>query len=619
MKNTIKNIAIAIVCLPLCITSCQKLTEYNPATVSVDEAFKDKTGLEGAINGCYTDLYFLHGKIDFIGPTDLGTDSWINIGGNESGFSVYDNTLNTSTGTLGTLWNTFYSLVNYCNTAIIYSKGVAGYANQAEIDAKVAEAHFIRAYANFNLVEQFGGVVLLTKSAATGGIESAPKRTEEKVFYDSIITDLKFACANLPYQQTLRGRVTKKAAYALLAKVYLQRTRLGEKTEYARLALETAEELINNQGTYKCGLYTSDNSKSGFTKLWEGASNKNNTEFLFIQAVDGVTFINPETFNRGRTRQYYLPDLGSRGAEWGSAETNILYGRANTRRFRPTKYLLTNIFEPSATTADTRFKETFTYKFYATVDKTISSALVTTYKKDASLVGKVILSTVAPVTGPAATQNMEEEKNMTNDAGLAVFAPNWIVPEADKKLMPYLVADPGDIFSPVTGNYKVAAEIPTGDPNLTNIFPAFRKFSSKMWVYTNQYWEGDMPIIRLGDIYLVAAEAAILQNNDQQKAATYLNTLRKRAALISRETEMLITPAQVDIAFIAKERGRELTGEHWRWYDMKRMGLLTKEYLQSTNPAASVNFVNSKHIIRPIPQSTLDGITNAAEFGNNGY
>lgn len=604
----------------LASTSCQKLNEYNPATVSVQDAFSDKKGLDGAINAIYADLYFLHGKIDFIGPSDLGTDSWINVGGGESGFSVYDNTLNTNTGTLSVMWNAFYALVNYCNTAIIYAKEVKGYATQQELDAKIAEAYFMRAYANFNLVEQFGGVVLLTKSAAQGEIENAPKRSTEKEFYDAIIADLKFACANLPFDQTPRGRVAKKAAYALLAKVYLQRTRLGDKAEYARLARETAEELINNPAKYKCALYQNDASRSGFSKMWDGANNKTNTEALFIQAIDGSTaFLNPEGANRGRTRQYFLPDLGGRGTEWGGRETSVLYGRSNTRRFRPTKYLLTQAFEPSQTTADTRFQETFTYKFYANADKVISQALATTYKKDASVVGKTILGTTAAYTNALGTQQLEEEKNMGSDAGLAVFTPNWNIDAVTKSKMPMLVADPGDIFSPLTGNYKASAEIPAGDPNLTNIFPALKKFSSKQWVYTNQYWLGDIPIIRLGDIYLIAAEAALLENNNQQKAADYINVIRKRAALKGRENEMVILPAQVTINFIADERARELSGETWRWYDLKRMGLLTKAYLQTTNLAASINFDDNKHKVRPIPQATLDAIINAQEFGTNGY
>lgn len=624
MRTTNKKIVLAVLACCIAMTSCEKMDEYNPSTISVDQAYNDKTGLEGAINGCYTDLYFLHGKIDFIGPTELGTDSWINNGNNELGFSLYDNNLNTSTGTLTTIWNAFYALVGYCNSAILSATNVKGYATEQELNAKIAEAYFIRAYANFNIVEQFGGVVLLKQSAAQGGIDNAPKRNTELEFYDQIIADLKFACVNLPMEQSLRGRVAKKAAYALLAKVYLQRTRLGNKEQYAKLALEAAEELINNSSTYKCALYQSDATRSGYTKLWEGGNNKTNSEFLFTQAVEPLNGLNPEGYNRGRTRQYYLPDLGGvRGTDWGTRETSILYGRTNAKRFRPTKYLLTSIFSPGEASADTRFRETFTYKFYANADKRITEALATTYKKDPSVVGRTILGTTALYTGPnyflPAGAQLEEEKNMSNDAGLAVYTPNWNIDPVTKSKMPYLVVDPSDLFNPATGNYKSAAEIPADQLNLTGMFPAMRKFSSKMWVYTNQYWMGDIPIIRLGDIYLIAAEAALLSNNDQVKAAGYINTIRRRAAVTSRETELLITPAQATLDFLAAERARELTGEHWRWYDLKRMGKLTKSYLETTNQAASVSFVESRHLVRPIPQSLLDAIINPGEFGTNGY
>ncbi|TCC91718.1 hypothetical protein EZ428_08140 [Pedobacter frigiditerrae] len=46
---------------------------------------------------------------------------------------------------------------------------------------------------------------------------------------------------------------------------------------------------------------------------------------------------------------------------------------------------------------------------------------------------------------------------------------------------------------------------------------------------------------------------------------------------------------------------------------------LIKTYFAQTNPAISANFDPAKHTQRPIPQYFLDAITNAAEFGNNGY
>lgn len=82
---------------------------------------------------------------------------------------------------------------------------------------------------------------------------------------------------------------------------------------------------------------------------------------------------------------------------------------------------------------------------------------------------------------------------------------------------------------------------------------------------------------------------------------------------------MVVSPGDVNLDFILAERARELTGEHTRWVDLKRMGKLTKNYLEQTNPIAATYFDEGKHQVRPIPQSFLDAIANAADFGNNGY
>ncbi|WP_353135553.1 RagB/SusD family nutrient uptake outer membrane protein [Pseudopedobacter sp.] len=617
-KKQLKYLAALLVVSNI-LSSC-KLDEYNPSTVSVETAYNDRAGFEGLINACYTDLYYFYGKVDLIGPTEAGTDSWVNYGTSENGLALYNNTLTTQTGTVTTVWNGLYSMINFCNTAIYYSASVKGYDREEELKQKLAEVYFLRAFANFHLVEQFGDVVLRTTSSAVEGVDVKPKRSSEKEFYDLIISDLKYACENLPVHQQLRGRISKKAAYAMLAKAYLQRTRLGDSQEYGRLALQTAEELINNAASYEASLYTSDNTESGYTKLWKGSNNKNNTEFLFVQAVD-PTGSNPENFNRGRTRQYYLPDLRGKGAEWGTRETSVLYGRANSNYFKPTKYLLTQVFEPVESPADTRFSETFRYKFYASSNKSISQSMIDLYGKDQSLLNHQIKNTVAAYTGPDYFwewgASLEEEQNMTSDEGLAVMTPNWVIPVSQKRLIPALVVDPSDLFK-ANGDYKVAADYPKGE-GLMNMFPAMRKFSAKLYAYTNQYWLGDIPILRLGEVYLIAAEAALLASNDQAKAVQYINTLRKRAAVISRQGEMEVSAADMNIDFILKERARELTGEHLRWYDLKRTNRLTKSYLQSTNPIVSENFNEAKHTKRPIPQSFLDAISNSAEFGNNGY
>ena len=67
-----------------------------------------------------------------------------------------------------------------------------------------------------------------------------------------------------------------------------------------------------------------------------------------------------------------------------------------------------------------------------------------------------------------------------------------------------------------------------------------------------------------------------------------------------------------------EERARELCGEQIRWFDLKRTNKLI-EYVRLYNMDAKDN-IQDYHMLRPIPQSQLDAITNKEEFKQNpGY
>lgn len=636
MKNILKA-ALAILFVSGSFTSCE-LDEWNPSTVDLETAYKYKDGFESLINYCYDGLYYFYGKIDGVGAMEMGTDLWVSESF-ESGFTLYNSSMNTELGTLKTIWQGFYATVNYCNTAIHYADIVEGYSTQEELNAKLAEAYFLRGWSNWHLVEQFGGVVLRTQPSTITGPDNNPVRNTEVEFYDNIISDLKFAVDHLPVDQgSERGRVAKKAALAMLAKVYLQRTRLGEAnaSEYAKLALETAKELIDNAAKYNCGLWTSNATKSGYAQLWAGANNKGNKEFLFFEAIDETDYKNPEESNRGRTRQFYEMDLKTVGAAWGTTEKNCAwYGRANNRGFKPTKYLLTKVFAPVKDPADSRFENTFFTEYYNSTwaDKKITQAMVDTYKKDPSLVGHVIKNTAGTyqvgemyygdrqvllrTVNASGCVNMVDEDGDGYLDGISVFTPNYTIDAATKAKLPFLCVDPSDMFA---SDGKWITET-TSDMGVyyKQCYPSLNKYSSIEWnINNNQYWLGDYPIMRLGEVYLIAAEAALRYNNDQATALKYIQPLRNRAAITGRQSEMAVSQSDMTLDFILEESARELAGEQTRWYDLKRMGKLTKSYLGQTNPDI-LEFNESKHKVRPIPQSYLDAIANPDEFGNNGY
>ena len=74
----------------------------------------------------------------------------------------------------------------------------------------------------------------------------------------------------------------------------------------------------------------------------------------------------------------------------------------------------------------------------------------------------------------------------------------------------------------------------------------------------------------------------------------------------------------MNIDFILDERARELCGEQLRWFDLKRTNKLI-EYVKKYNTDGAAN-IQAFHMLRPIPQTQLDAITNKDEFTQNpGY
>jgi hypothetical protein len=152
---------------------------------------------------------------------------------------------------------------------------------------------------------------------------------------------------------------------------------------------------------------------------------------------------------------------------------------------------------------------------------------------------------------------------------------------------------------------------------LRSQFIQMSKFMDPTRLTANQEWSArDGFVIRIAEMYLIAAEA--LMNTNPTEALKYMNDLRKKRAIAGKETDMEITVKDLTIDFILDERARELAGELFRWYDLKRTGKLVS-YVQKYNMDAKAN-IKETHNLRPIPQVQLDAVTNKEEFKQNpGY
>jgi hypothetical protein len=82
----------------------------------------------------------------------------------------------------------------------------------------------------------------------------------------------------------------------------------------------------------------------------------------------------------------------------------------------------------------------------------------------------------------------------------------------------------------------------------------------------------DFPVFRLGEAYLIYAEAAVRTGTNTGQGLTYFNALRERAF---GDATHDITLAQMTLDTILAERGRELLFEARRRTDLIRFGMFT--------------------------------------------
>lgn len=129
---------------------------------------------------------------------------------------------------------------------------------------------------------------------------------------------------------------------------------------------------------------------------------------------------------------------------------------------------------------------------------------------------------------------------------------------------------------------------------------------------TGNFVDNDFPLFRLGDVYLMYAEAAVKGGGNTGKGADYLNELRERGGLGTIGSNYTAQD-------VLDERARELYWEGYRRTDLIRYGLYTGgTYLWSWKGGIKEGQSVAEYFrIFPIPESDLAANTNLQQ--NTGY
>lgn len=257
------------------MTSCDVLDQKPESTFTPANFYKNAEDAKAAVSTIYDPLNTanMYGQVMWI-LQDQATDDaeW---GGGRSTANQAKNdldryTFTPATTTFQSLWTATYQGINRANTVIDRVPAIP--MDNDLKDRFVAEAKFMRAFYYFTLVRLFGGVPIVVTETTSLNDLASPRASLEDV-YKQIIQDFMDAESVLPatYTGADRGRATKGAAKAFLAKVYLTRQ------EWAKAAAK-AKEVIDS-GTYDLWANYSD----AFL-----VANKNGKEAVFeMQALGG--------------------------------------------------------------------------------------------------------------------------------------------------------------------------------------------------------------------------------------------------------------------------------------------------------------------------------------------
>lgn len=618
-------------------TSCD-LDEYNPSGEGADQVFATPQGMEYLVNQMYYNFRWkYYGREDPVLYMEGSSDIWQNVcnsrSNHEYGWQMTRCVnLEGDRGQIANVWNRVYDNINDANAIINRIDKVVGLSTAAKNDF-AGEAHFMRAYCYWWLVEFFGDIEMRTQETSSPTFSA--KRTDCKTIYDEvIIKDAREAAELLPvdpYNGNV-GRSTKKAAMALLARVLLTRAQYEEagsdkQKEFYQAAYDAADAVMKAKKTLKITPY------ENYDDIWKARNNKNNTEYLWVTSFAENSALDTDS-KPNRLHMYFSPILVDQAGiqNFTTATLSSWEYPKEGAKLMPS-YYFTQLWEDWDLRYDVIFQEDFNELRRGNGTYTWTEAMAQRFSTNPEIVKELTGKKVE-----SGKQVLKFTKSHISDAEKMEYAKKGVaVVDVD---MLYDTKDISTLGGAPVRNHL--ADYGTVDPTTTSYiagsFPRFQKYR----IYdrdqpdgvkllsdpTGQFGFADVPVMRYAEVPLIAAECQI-GLGDPGAAATIINDEIRTARIVKPgydKNVAKVKASDMTIDWIMEERARELCGEWLRWFDLKRVYGPQGKFASTIigrNPTMghyADHYRQEFHSLWPIPNTFLDKLTNPAEFGQNpGY
>lgn len=572
MKKLLFIIALGMAALSGC---SDFLDQDNKSNVPSADFYQTAAGFSSLTNSAYSTLRELYNAQPqlFVAGTDLYAD------GKSQGVVMSQYTFTADEGIIKNFYVNCFKGIQLANSVIAYGETTENTNVRLQY---IDEARFIRAWYYFQLVQQFGPVAL--NKQMFDHAEMSHERTALADVYRFIIEEFDYLASSeshlLERGNSGVSRANKRAALFFLSKAYLTRGWLdgtGYEAQEDNIAQSSDFE---NAAKYALEAINGELPSISIEKAFD-VENEDNDELFWSVQFSSAAVEDPVKDGSYQQAQF--------GAYMGGSE-------------KPRNKAIDGCFAPSLrlqqmyARGDARLDQTFMLEFHQNYFDYYS----------------------APTTSPI----------------LFYYAPAWAT---DEDIVAWKADDPYSIKK----DALVSKTIAEGGIAPSNGAPATYKdrrsqdYGNACIKKFDDYSESsianrnstcsmhDVVVARLGEAYLIAAEA-YLKMNKTSEAAQMINKLRQRPGTIrdGYAAQMTVSGSDVTIDFILDERARELAGEYVRWTDLKRTHKLVDyatRYNEDGIKESAMKGPDGKYkILRPIPQAAID-LNQAQVTQNPGY
>ncbi|MDR2384288.1 MAG: RagB/SusD family nutrient uptake outer membrane protein [Tannerella sp.] len=254
MKKIITTCIFAVLFL---LPSC--LDVDPPGRYGDDQVWESSRNLDFNIKSFYYDVLH-HGYVSEISSPSILTDAFGDLlkytryqDGNSANRFFSTTNFMSEENTLSP-WSDWYTRIKKLNDFLIaVNEGNGNKLDPEELNQRVGEVRFLRAFLYQDLTIRHGGVVLRVNETRLDGPDEAQKaRSTKEECWDFIIDEYEKSAGLLPENWSEYGRLTKGAAWGMMARAALYAGRWDKAIEAAgkveELAADGYYELLEDYG-----------------------------------------------------------------------------------------------------------------------------------------------------------------------------------------------------------------------------------------------------------------------------------------------------------------------------------------------------------------------------------